>query len=78
MAKGKYKKKRERKIIRTTQIQDLGLSNRVVNILSRKQIFALSDLMNYSRAQLMDIPGIGKSTIDEIADKMEAFHIFWE
>lgn len=66
MAKGKYKRKRERKTQRSITLQMLGLSTRTANLLEKNGINNLADLIQRSEEDLINIPGIGASTIEEI------------
>ena len=50
----------------STPLKSLCLSNRVVNMLSRKGIDVLSQLMCLSNEEISNIPNLGAKSIDEI------------
>ena len=66
MAKGKYRRKRERLKRRQTLVQDSSISVRVITILQSAGIKNMAELDDCSEEDLRNIPGIGKAAIAEI------------
>lgn len=66
MARGKYKRKRERKAQRQVSVGNLGLSSRTQNLLESSAIRTLADLLEKTDAELLAIKGIGPATLAEI------------
>lgn len=64
MARGKYKRQRERKMLRATMIDELMLPPRVFNSLKSAGINTLADLICYSEDELKKIPGIGTGAME--------------
>lgn len=67
MARGKYKRKHERKLRRSLLIQDTDLSSRVIAILTQAGISNLYQLDCCTYDMLSALPGIGKKSMQEIA-----------
>ena len=51
-------------------ITELGLSNRTINCLARRNIKYLDELLELSRLDIMRIQNIGKHTFNEITQKL--------
>ena len=75
MAKGKYRRKRERLKRRQILIQDSSISARFVTILQSAGINNMAELDSYSEENLRNIPGIGKAAIAEIQKERLASHL---
>ena len=73
MARGKYKRRRERRILRQVPIQSLGFTTRLQNLLEINGIVSLADLMEKSDIELLSIKGIGNSALAEIHEKKIAY-----
>ena len=71
MARGKYKRKRERSRMRATTIEDLNLPARIVNRLKGANIFTLADLTTYSEKELATLPGVGKVALEGIVEAVQ-------
>ena len=69
MARGKYKRKRERQAQRQILISNLGLSTRLQNLLESNGISNLADLMEKTDDELLSIKGIGSAALTEINKK---------
>ena len=67
VARGKYKRKHERKLRRSLMIQDTTLSSRVISILTHAGISNLYELDCCSYETLSALPGIGQKSLQEIA-----------
>ena len=68
MARGNYKRKRERSRMRATMIEELNLPARIVNRLRGANIFTLADLVTYSEKELATLPGVGKVALEGIVE----------
>ena len=66
MSRGKYKKKRIKRLRREMLIRDADLPKRVVSILEEEEILTYADLDNKSEEELMAISGIGKKAMEAI------------
>lgn len=53
-------------------VEKLELSVRALNCLKREGINTVSDLLNYSVEELMDIRNFGEKSVDEVREKIEA------
>lgn len=71
MARGKYKRKRERQAQRQVPIGNLGFSTRLQNLLESNGILNLADLMGKTDAELLTIKGIGSVALTEINEKRQ-------
>ena len=71
MARGKYKRKRERQAQRQVPIGNLGFSTRLQNLLESNGILNLADLMRKTDAELLTIKGIGSVALTEINEKRQ-------
>ncbi|MBU0767405.1 DNA-directed RNA polymerase subunit alpha [Patescibacteria group bacterium] len=50
---------------------ELGLSPRNVNLLEKRGILTVKDLLKYTRDQLLAIPNFGDKSVDEVYKKLE-------
>ena len=71
MARGKYKRKRERSRMRATMIEELDLPARIVNRLRGANIFTLADLVTYSEKEMATLPGVGKVALEGIVKAVQ-------
>lgn len=71
MARGKYKRKRERQTQRQVPIGNLGFSTRLQNLLESNGILNLADLMGKTDAELLTIKGIDSVALTEINEKRQ-------
>lgn len=78
MARGKYKRKREKKRQQEMSVKMLGLSTRVLNLLEKNGVLTIADLTMRSKAELLALNGIGASAIAEIQSKLQIQNIVWE
>lgn len=77
MARGKYKRKREKKK-QEMSVEKLGLSTRVLNLLKKNGVLTIADLTMRSKAELLALNGIGASAISEIQSRLQIQDIVWE
>ena len=77
MARGKYKRKRERRLQQIMTINMLGLSARVLHLLEKNGILTIADLIRYSEADLISLPGIGPTAVEEIRAGLKNQNINW-
>ena len=75
MARGKYRRKRERKMQQSITVHMLGLSVRVANLLEKNEIMTLADLNRYSETDLLALPGLGSSAVEEIRSELQKRNI---
>ena len=66
MARGKYKRKRERAALLDQPIDNLCLSGRVEKLLEQNGLYTVRDLANKRREDLSSIPGLGPASLAEI------------
>ena len=66
MSRGKYKRKRIRRLRRETLIRDIDLPKRVITILEEEGIYTLADLDDTPDEELMEMAGIGKKAMESI------------
>lgn len=71
MARGKYKRKRERQAQRQISVGSLGFSTRLQNLLESNGILTLADLMEKTDDVLLSIKGIGSAALAEINEKRQ-------
>ena len=76
MARGKYKRKRERQAQRQVPVSNLGFSTRLQNLLESNGISNLADLMGKTNAELLSIKGIGSAALAQINEKGSKYHDF--
>lgn len=71
LARGKYKKKRERKQkLLQTGVTELGLPAKTVHVLEQAGIHTVMELTGKSAKELQAIPGIGPKTAEVILEKL--------
>lgn len=75
MARGKYKRRRERKILRAVSISELEFGTRLTNILQKNDIYTLADLSAMTANQIKDIPGLGVASYSVICQKLAEHNI---
>ncbi len=73
MARGKYKRKRERAAMRTLPIEGLSFSMRVENLLKRNGLNTLDDIVHKSKEELSSIRGLGVGSLAEIESKLQKY-----
>lgn len=71
MARGKYKRKRERQAQRQVPVSNLGFSTRLQNLLESNSISNLADLMGKTDDELLSIKGLGSAALEEINEKRQ-------
>jgi len=69
VARGKYKRKRERKNL-IIPISELGFSTRLTNILEKAGVHTLADLSALSSEQVKEIPGLGSASYTAVCEKL--------
>ena len=52
-------------------IEDLGLSVRAYNCLKRAEIKTISDLLNYTKADLLEMKNFGKKSAEEVNEALQ-------
>jgi DNA-directed RNA polymerase alpha subunit len=65
--------RQEQNQVLATHISVLGLSSQTHNLLIRNQIRTIADLVRRSELDLLEIQGIGESSLEEIHQKLDAF-----
>ena len=70
MARGKHKRKRERKLLQAVPIAELSFGTRLTNILEKADIHTLADLCALSGEQLKATPGLGEASYKAICEKL--------
>lgn len=78
MARGKYKRKREKKMQQEMSVKMLGLSTRVLNLIEKNGVLTIADLTMRSKAELFALNWIGVSAIAEIQSRLQIQNIVWE
>ena len=66
MARGKYARKRQLRMLREHLLKETSLPKRVVKSLDKANIKNMADLALCSECHLKEIPGIGEKAIHEI------------
>lgn len=68
-----FRRQRERLELSTAEI---GLTVRTTNCLEERGIFTVRDLLNCTRADLLDISNFGEKTLEEVYQALEGigFH----
>lgn len=59
-------------------IEELDFSQRTYNILTHAEISTLGELENYSFQSLMEIPKMGKKSLEEIMAKLQEYRIIFK
>jgi len=60
-----------------TPIAELGLSNRALNCLARRNIEYVEELLQFDMKELLRIRNMGKHTAQEIVQKVNALGFGW-
>lgn len=71
MARGKYKRKRERQAQRQVPVSNLGFSTRLQNLPESNGISNPADLMEKTDDELLSIKGLGSAALKEINEKRQ-------
>lgn len=71
MARGKYKRKRERQAQRQILVSNLGFSTRLQDLLESNGISNLADLMEKTDDELLSIKELGSAALKEINEKRQ-------
>lgn len=58
-------------------VQDVGFSNRVLQIFFNNNIFAVSDIVKYSKRNMSRLRNCGKKSIKEIEDFLKKNELSW-
>ena len=66
MARGKYRRKRERQQRRQMRIADLPLSEKIIKLLTEAGIQTIENLDRYSDSDLSQLPNFKKDFLTEI------------
>ena len=69
MARGKYRRKRERQAQRQLLVEALGFPTRLQNLLENNGIRTLADLVGKTDAELLGIKRLGSAALAEINRK---------
>jgi DNA-directed RNA polymerase alpha subunit len=70
MARGKYKRRRERKPLQGITTADLGFNTRLVNTLAKANIHTLADLSGQTKESLGAIPGMGSASVHTVLEAL--------
>lgn len=68
MAKGKYARKRLLKQLRTSPINESGLSEWIIKALTKAEIYTMADLFICNEEKLKAVPGIGDKAMIELRE----------
>lgn len=71
MARGKYKRKRERQAQRQILVSNLGFSTRLQDLLESNGISNLADLIEKTGDELLSIKELGSAALKEINEKRQ-------
>ena len=61
---------------REMSVKSIGLTTRVVNLLEKDKILTVADLIQYSETELLNLPGIGNSAVEEIRAGLKQLNIY--
>ena len=70
MARGRYKRKRERKLLQAIPISKLGFGTRLENTLAKAKVHTLADLSALTAAQLKNVPGLGEASYTAVCEML--------
>jgi DNA-directed RNA polymerase alpha subunit len=60
------------------QLERLNLSTRTINMLHDLKINKLGDILNYSRADILQLRNIGYMTVNELSNLFKSITIEWK
>lgn len=67
-------KERIRKIL-SMPVEELGMGNRVMNVLKKKNLHTLNDLVNKSEEEMLQYPNFGKVSLKEVKDRLKEYDL---
>lgn len=56
-------------------VEELGMGNRVRNVLKNKNINKLKDIVKYSEEEMLDFPNFGKVSLKEVKDRLSEYNL---
>jgi DNA-directed RNA polymerase subunit alpha len=56
-------------------VEELGMGNRVSNVLKNKNINKLKDIVKYSEEEMLNFPNFGKVSLNEVKDRLAEYNL---
>ncbi len=56
-------------------VEELGMGNRVSNVLKNKNINTLRDIVKYSEEEMLNFPNFGKVSLKEVTDRLAEYNL---